>query len=208
MPYTNLVIGLTGGIGSGKSTVATLFARFGITIIDTDIIARELTEVDTAVYQQILDKFGADIAVENKKLDRKALRKLIFSNSSHRLWLENLLHPLIRDEMLRQVEQSLSAYTIAVIPLLLESNKPNPVINRILVVDTAEAIQIQRTKTRDFHTAAEVENIMNAQIKRAARLTLADDIIVNDGLLADLEPQVEKLHQFYLSLCETSPSSG
>lgn len=207
MPSDKLVIGLTGGIGSGKSTVAALFAERGIDIIDTDIIAREITEIDTDAYQKIIAKFGPSVITENKKLDRRALRKFIFDNAEHRLWLEKLLHPKIREEMQRQIKLAVSPYIIAVIPLLLES-KPNPLISRILVVDAPEALQIERTQSRDKHTATEVKSIMKAQILRCNRLAQADDVIINDGKLVDLEPQIEKLHKFYLALCQPLSTSG
>jgi dephospho-CoA kinase len=206
MPSANLVIGLTGGIGSGKTIVAALFAKRGIAIIDTDVIAREITDIDTDAYKKIIEKFGADVVTENKILNRRALRK-VFHNEEERLWLENLLHPMIRDEMKRQLKLATSPYAIAVIPLLLEG-KPNPLISRILVVDAPESLQIERTQARDKHTSSEVEVIMKAQIMRSKRLAQADDVILNDGKLADLEPQIEKLHKFYLTLTQPSSTSG
>ncbi len=202
-----LVVGLTGGIGSGKSTVAALFAALGVTIIDTDVIAREITEVDSDTYQKIIVKFGAAVVTQNKKLDRRALRKFIFDNDEHRRWLEKLLHPLIRESMQQQIELATSPYAIAVIPLLFEGD-PNPLISRVLVVDAPEALQVERTRTRDQHTDDEVKSIMKAQILRFERLARADDVILNDGELADLKPQIEKLHKFYLTLCKPSSTSG
>jgi dephospho-CoA kinase len=207
MPYAKLVVGLTGGIGSGKSTVAALFAQQGVTIIDADQLSRDITTPDSAAYQQIISRFGADIILENKHLNRKSLRKLIFANRDHRQWLERLLHPLIREEMQRRVTQAESPYCIIVIPLIFET-EPNPLLNRILVVDAAENLQIERTRARDTHTQAEVEAIMQTQVTRTHRLHSADDVIVNDGKLEDLEPQIEKLHNFYLDLSKKSFSSG
>jgi dephospho-CoA kinase len=207
MPSDKLVIGLTGGIGSGKSTVAALFAKLGVTIIDTDVIAREITETGTDAYQKIIDKFGATIVADNKKLDRRALRKFIFDNNEHRLWLEKLLHPQIREEMRRQLKLAASPYAIAVIPLLLEGS-PNPLISRVLVVDAPEALQLERTRARDQQSDDEVKSIMKAQILRSKRLARADDVILNDGKLVDLKPQIEKLHKFYLTLCQPSSTSG
>ncbi len=194
-----IVVGLTGGIGSGKSTVADLFADRGVNIIDTDAIARELTEPGTEAYQAILGKFGAHLAMGNKHLNRKMLRKIIFNDSEARNWLEKLLHPMIRHEMNRLVNEAKSPYCIVAIPLLFET-EPNPLINRTLVVDTEESNQISRTQARDMHTPVEIEKIMKSQISRAERLAKADDIINNDGSREDLIPQVEKLHQWYLSL--------
>jgi dephospho-CoA kinase len=207
MQCAKFVVGLTGGIGSGKTTVAALFAQLGVTIIDTDQLARDLTAPTEPAYVKIIEHFGNHILLPNNQLDRKALRKIIFADSQQRLWLEKLLHPLIREETRRLVKLATSTYCIAVIPLLLEG-APNPLINRILVVDATEDIQIKRTGVRDNHTETEVKNIMQSQITRSKRLAAADDIIINDGKLADLKPQVVRLHNFYLSLCKPSHDSG
>jgi dephospho-CoA kinase len=201
-----LVIGLTGGIGSGKSTVAELFAARGVSIIDTDQLSRDLTQPGQTAFNAIVEKFGPDVLLANGHLDRKALRTLIFADADKRAWLEALLHPSIREAMRQQAESATTPYCIAVIPLLLET-KPNPLINRILVVDAPEAHQIQRTATRDLHLPHEVEAIMNTQVNRQTRLAAADDVIYNDGKLDDLAPQVDKLHQFYLSLNTNKPIS-
>ena len=207
MPYAKLVVGLTGGIGSGKSTVAALFAKRGVTIIDTDQLSRDITTPDSAAYQQIISHFGEEIILENKHIDRKSLRKLIFANRDHRQWLERLLHPLIREETQRRITSVTSPYCIIVIPLIFET-EPNPLLNRILVVDAAENLQIERTGIRDAHTPAEVQAIMHTQVTRAQRLDAADDVIINDGKLEDLQPQIEKLHNFYLDLSKKSAFSG
>jgi dephospho-CoA kinase len=207
MRYAKLIIGLTGGIGSGKSTVANLFAKRGVTVIDADQLSRDITTPEHEAYAQIIRQFGDEVVLESKHLDRKKIRKLIFANPENRHWLENLLHPLIREEMRLQTAKAESLYCIVVIPLIFET-EPNPLLNRILVVDTTEELQKQRTQSRDTHTLAEVEAIMKTQIARAKRLAGADDIIVNDGKLEDLEPQVDKLHQQYLNLAKQSSSSG
>jgi dephospho-CoA kinase len=201
MPYTKLIVGLTGGIGSGKSTVADLFAERGITIIDTDILAREVISEETPAFKTLVDYFGSDIVTANGSLDRRALRHLVFANPEKRTWLENLLHPLIREAIKKQIDVSTSAYCIVVIPLLFET-KPNPVINRILVVDTPEELQLQRAISRDQQTPLQIKNIMLTQVTREHRLAGADDVIINDKSPEHLIPQVEALHNFYLTLVE------
>lgn len=207
MHCAKFVVGLTGGIGSGKTTVAELFAELGVTVIDTDQLSRHLTQPGYPAYQQIIEKFGTGILLDDKQLNRKKIRKIIFADPAERHWLEKLLHPLIRDEMKRLVKLAKSVYCIIVIPLLFEG-EPNSLLNRTLVVDAPEKLQISRTEKRDQHTPEEVKTIIKSQINRSKRLAAADDIIVNDGKLEDLKPQVKKLHKFYLSLCEPSPDSG
>jgi dephospho-CoA kinase len=194
-----LVIGLTGGIGSGKTAVAKLFAEHGITVIDTDQLSRDVTLPNQPALKEIVNRFGTDILLPNGTLNRPALKKIIFKDDSQRIWLEELLHPLIREEMKRQVDAATSPYCIVVIPLLLET-KPNPLIQRILVVDTHVESQIQRTQLRDNSTEEEVKAIINTQVNRTQRLTAAHDVIENNGTLNDLKTQVENLHQFYLGL--------
>jgi dephospho-CoA kinase len=207
MPSTKLVIGLTGGIGSGKSTVADLFVQRGAEIIDTDRISHDLTQPDQEAYLQIIAKFGRYLVMGNRHLNRKTLRKIIFADSADRKWLESLLHPLIRKELERRVEVSTAPYCIAVIPLLFE-NEPNPLLQRTLVVDAPEELQVSRTQARDMHTPEEVDAIMKTQVTRDIRLASANDVIVNDGKLDDIIPQVDKLHNYYLSLCGVETTSG
>lgn len=191
-----LVIGLTGGIGSGKSTVATLFADKGIHVIDTDQLSRDLTQPGQPALQQIVNQFGADILLADGKLDRAKLRAIIFSDEKKRRWLEQLLHPLIRVAMEQQIATSTSPYCILVIPLLFET-PPNPLIQRVLVVDAPEYLQIARTKERDNTHEDAVQTILDTQISREKRLKLADDVIYNHGSLLDLTEQVDRLHKFY-----------
>lgn len=198
-----LVIGLTGGIGSGKSTVADLFAKHGITIIDADAIARQVTNTEHPALQKISGYFGSDILLTDGSLDRTKLKKIIFSEPQKREWLEQLLHPLIRQEMKNCIQTALSPYCIAMIPLLLETS-PNPLIDRILIVDTAEEEQIIRIQKRDGVSKIEAESILKAQINREQRLNAAHDIILNHGPLSNLVPQVDKLHKIYLDLSKTS----
>lgn len=194
-----LVVGLTGGIGSGKSTVAQLFAEQGVPIIDADKIAREITQPNTPAFTKIVKHFGQDIVLANGTLDRAKLRAIIFSDTKQRLWLEQLLHPLIREEMKQQIDKLSAPYCIAVIPLLLEVEFYS-FINRILVVDAPEHAQINRVMTRDNASQQEVEAILKNQAKRYDRNVHAQDIILNDGKVADLLPQIEKLHEKYSTM--------
>lgn len=196
-----LIIGLTGGIGSGKTTVAKLFAERGVTVIDTDQLARDVTEPGRPALQSIAEKFGASILQANGSLNRTALRKIVFTDENKRLWLENLLHPLILDEMKKQANAAKSPYCIVVIPLLLETNL-NHLINRILVIDTNEKEQIKRTQLRDNSTENEIKSIIATQATRVNRLSAAHDIIENNGSITDLTPQVDRLHGFYLALAQ------
>lgn len=196
-----LVIGLTGGIGSGKSTVAKLFAEHGVPVIDADQIARELTQPKQPALSKIIRHFGREILQKDGALDRTQLRKIIFHDPQQRGWLEKLLHPLIQRKIKEQIKTFSAPYCITVIPLLFEV-KPYPFIDRILVVDTPEYLQIARITSRDKLAKPHIEAILETQVKRDHRLAEAHDIISNEGSLASLIPQVEKLHQFYLSLSE------
>lgn len=194
-----LVIGLTGGIGSGKSTVGKLFSELGINVVDADKVARDVTQVGQPALQEITDKFGPEILSPDGTLNRAALRKIVFADTEKREWLENLLHPLIRAEMKRLLRSQDMPYCIVMIPLLLET-EPNPLIDRILVVDVPESEQIKRTEVRDNATADEIKAIMKTQVSRSQRLAAADDIIENAGTLAGLMPQIKRLHDFYCAL--------
>lgn len=200
-----LVVALTGGIGSGKSTVANLFAAYGITIIDADAIAYSLTQAGQPALSNIVDHYGKELLLDNNNLDRKKLRHIIFSNAAERHWLQDLLHPLIRAEIEARLSKihTPHPYCIVVIPLLFEVT-PYPFIDRILVVDASESAQIERVMLRDYASSTEIKDILQTQITREQRLAQADDIIINDGLLADLELQVAKLHQKYLLMNKLS----
>lgn len=196
-----LVVGLTGGIGSGKSTVAKLFADKGVRVIDTDQLARDLTQLNQPAFKKIIEKFGTALLNEDGTLNRAALRKIVFADPEKRMWLEKLLHPFIRMEIKRQIKINHSPYCIVMIPLLLET-KPNPLIQRILVVDATEEQQIERAHTRDKLSIEEIKTIMQSQVKRDQRLAAADDIIDNAGQPEGLTSQVNKLHEFYLSIAK------
>lgn len=194
-----LKIGLTGGIGSGKSTVAKYFAELGITIIDADKIARELVATETSTLTKIIKHFGNKVLTNRGTLDREYLRKLIFDNSKHKQWLEKLLHPLIYQEMKQRVQQAKSPYCILVIPLLLET-KQEKFVDRILVVDAPKQMQINRTTKKNKMSEKEVKIIIATQANREQRLTCANDIIYNNSSLSELKQQVQQLHQKYLIL--------
>jgi dephospho-CoA kinase len=194
-----LVVGLTGGIGSGKSTVAQLFSEHGIPIIDADVAARTVTTPDKPAFASIVKHFGEDIVQKDNTLNRAKLRQHIFNDPKQRHWLEKLLHPLIREEMQQQIDQLKAPYCIAVIPLLLEVEFYS-FINRILVVDASETQQIQRVMLRDQTSKKNVEAILNSQAHRNDRRAKAHDVIHNDGKIADLIPQVDKLHALYTKM--------
>lgn len=194
-----LVVGLTGGIGSGKTTVANLFSKYNIPVIDADIVARAVTTPDKPAFAKVVKHFGKEIVMPDGTLNRAKLRSIIFSDNRERLWLEQLLHPLIRDEMHKQVSTLSAPYCIAVIPLLLEVEFYS-FINRILVVDAPEAAQVDRVMSRDKTTRDDIEAILKSQASRHDRVAKAHDVIVNDGVLDDLIPQVEKLHAMYTQM--------
>lgn len=194
-----LVVGLTGGIGSGKSTVAKMFAQRGVPVIDTDLLAREVAQPGKPALKQIVEQFGNDILAKDGTLDRAKLRKLVFKDNEKRHWLEQLLHPLIRDEVKHAIQKVRAPYCLVVIPLLFETGE-NPLINRVLVVDAVEKLQIRRATERDNISEDEVKAILKTQVDRIKRLKDTDDIINNNDGYDELIPQVEKMHEFYLSL--------
>ncbi|MGL4473900.1 MAG: dephospho-CoA kinase [Shewanella sp.] len=196
---SQMIIGLTGGIGSGKTTVANMFASFGIDLIDADIVAREVVDVGTAGLSAITAHFGADILDDSGALNRSRLRELIFSEPEQRLWLNSLLHPLIREEMLKQTDTATSSYVIWVVPLLFE-NGLDSLVNRSLLVDVEPSQQIARTTARDQVTSEQVQNIINSQMARADKLKMADDVINNNQDVVALKARVAALHQHYLTL--------
>ncbi|WP_318515915.1 dephospho-CoA kinase [Photobacterium leiognathi] len=198
----SLVIGLTGGIGSGKTTVANLFAdTYGINIIDADIVAREVVEPNTFGLNAIIEKCGKEILLEGGTLNRAKLRDAIFSQPELKTWLNNLLHPLIREKMQQDINQSQSPYCLLVVPLMVENNLQT-MTNRLLVVDVDEQVQIERTQQRDNVSIEQIENILASQASREQRLDAADDVITNNGDNKALVSQVEQLHLQYLKMSQ------
>ena len=196
-----LVIGLTGGIGSGKSTVCHHFAALGVPIIDTDLIAREVVEPGQPGLAQIIDAFGLEILAPDGKLDRRRLRERIFADAEARHGLESILHPLIRTRMKEQLAALQAPYAIVAIPLLVESGRRDN-LDRVLVVDTPEEQQIARVCQRDGVKKEQAEAILAAQCSRTSRLAAADDVIYNSDDLKALESQVGRMHRHYLQLAD------
>ncbi len=198
------VVGVTGGIGSGKSAVTAILEDLGIDIVDADVVARVIVEPGRPALDKIAKKFGPEILLPTGTLDRAALRKEIFSNSSARLWLEKLTHPLIGEEIQRQLNTSSSPYTVLSSPLLLETQQKTSA-DFIVVVDIPVEAQVKRTVERDHNDEAQVNRIIAAQMPRAERLALADLIIDNSGSLADLKQATLQLHNDLLLRCTASP---
>lgn len=192
-----LTVGLTGGIASGKSTVADMFAARGVEIIDTDRIAREQVMPGTPALAEIRTAFGARVLAADGSLDRGALRQIVFADAARRERLEAILHPRIREEAFRRAAVAPGPYHIVVVPLLVESPM-RAQMDRVLVVDCDEQVQLQRLLERDADSAAQARRMIAAQASRAARLAIADDVIRNDGTLRDTERQVQALHEAYL----------
>jgi dephospho-CoA kinase len=194
-----LRIGLTGGIASGKSAVADAFARRGAAIVDTDVIAREVVEPGRPALAAVVAAFGAEVLGPDGRLDRRALRRTVFADPEQRRRLEAILHPAIRAEMQRQAAAAAGPYVVIAIPLLVENGLQSQV-DRVLVVDCPPEVQLARLLARDGETAEGARAILAAQATRDQRLAVADDVIVNDGSLADLEARVAALHRRYLEL--------
>ena len=198
-----IVIGLTGGIGSGKTTVANVFAEYGIDLIDADIIAREVVAVGSVGLARITEKFGNSILLNNGNLDRSQLRTVIFSDPQHKEWLNQLLHPLIREKMLADIDRATSPYCLLIVPLMVENNLQT-LTDRLLIVDVDQQTQIMRTQQRDNVSLEQIKSILAAQASRQQRLDAADDIICNNGDNQALLTQVAQLHQHYLALAQAA----
>ncbi len=196
MPY---VVGLTGGIGSGKSTVADLFVARGAALVDTDAIAHELTGPQGAAMAAIAEAFGPAAVDARGALDRAAMRRQVFADATARQRLEAILHPLIRAESDRRCQAARAPYVILAVPLLVESGSYRERVQRVLVVDCPEAVQVARVMARNGLGEAEVQAILAAQASRQQRLAVADDVVDNGGDAAALVPQVERLHRQYLA---------
>lgn len=195
------VVGLTGGIGSGKSEVSRRFEALGIHVVDADIVAREVVEPNQPALQQIKNHFGESIFNEDGTLNRSQLRSIIFAQPEQKKWLENLLHPIIRGLTIQQLQEAKSPYAILSSPLLLETSQ-HQLTDRILVIDTSEELQLARASARDNNNAEQIKAIMASQMSRAERCAKADDIILNNGNLEELDRQVKQLHTTYLQLAE------
>lgn len=195
-----MIIGLTGGIGSGKSAVSLRFAdRHGIHVVDADLKSRVVVEPGRPALQAIVDRFGDAVVQSSGELDRAALRERVFRDPQERLWLEGLLHPLIREEIVTDLASATSPYALLVSPLLVESGQ-HRMTDRVLVVDVSEETQLMRTALRDNVPQQQIKAIMQAQASREERLKHAHDIVSNDQDLAALHKQVDALHQQYLKL--------
>lgn len=197
---SDYVVGLTGGIGSGKSTVAELFVRNGAALVDTDAIAHELTAAGGAAIPALLAKFGPGVIDGSGALDRAAMRQSVFADPAARAQLEAILHPLIRQLAAERCQAAAAPYVILAVPLLVESGEYRQRCQRIAVVDCPESRQIERVMARSGLSVDQVRAIMAAQATRQQRLAVADDVVVNDGDLASLGEQVDALHRKYLQL--------
>ena len=192
------VVGITGGIGSGKSAVTDYLETRGITVVDADKVARVVVEPGTPALNAIAEHFGTDILLTDGGLDRAALRKIVFDNPDERKVLEGITHPRIRDEIARQLSEASSPYVVLSSPLLLESGQ-NTFADYVVVVDVPEEVQLRRTMARDDNSEALVKQIMAAQLDRKTRLSRADTSVTNDGSLEVLYERVEKLHDDLLA---------
>jgi dephospho-CoA kinase len=196
----SLVIGLTGGIASGKTTVANLFNRhFAIDIVDADIVAREVVEPESEGLNAIIEHFGSKVISPEGTLDRAALRSIIFSQPQEKQWLNNLLHPMIRTKMLEQLSLTTSDYALLVVPLMVENNLQS-LADKVLVVDVEEQIQIERTMLRDGVDAKQAQSILKSQATREQRLAIADFVIKNSTENQKLLPQITELHKKFLEI--------
>lgn len=201
MGINRLIVGLTGGIGSGKSEVSRRFAALGIDIVDADEEARCVVTLGSPALAQIAAHFGKEILLTDGTLNRPRLRHLIFSNPNEKTWLEQLLHPLINTAIRHKLAHSTSPYAILSSPLLLETTQYQ-LVERILVVDTSEQLQLERASARDHADIAHINAIMASQLSRQERCNRANDIIQNHGSIHELDEQVTKLHQLYCEIAQ------
>ena len=201
----NYLVGLTGGIGSGKSTVADMFAALGARIIDTDLISRQLTQAGGAAIPALREAFGTGVIDAQGALDRAAMRELVFSHPEEKKRLESILHPLILTQAKQQAATPTDApYTLVVVPLLFENSRYSDWLHRVITVDCPEETQIERTMQRSRLDEAAVRAIMAQQLGREARLTLSDEKILNNGSLDDLKKQVVGMHRRLSALATES----
>jgi len=200
-----LRIGLTGGIASGKSTVTQRFAELGVPVIDADLASRSVVEPGTPGLAQVVQRFGTEVLDAKGHLDRRALRALIFNDPDSRRALDAILHPLIRAEMELEAAAAQGPYVVMAIPLLIESGNARARVDRVLVVDVDETLQLQRVHARDGGSPDQARAILASQASRSARLAEADDVLLNAGTVADLRHAVDRLHEQYLQLAKSSP---
>ncbi|MBY4676587.1 dephospho-CoA kinase [Marinobacterium arenosum] len=200
------VVGLTGGIGSGKTAVSNRLQAKGIRVIDADMVARQVVEPGQPALARIQQHFGDEVLTDSGELNRSKLRSIVFASEKQRTWLEQLLHPLIRDRILQQLEESQSSYTLLVSPLLLETDQ-HLLVNHIVVVDADESQQLSRTRLRDNSSEEQIRAILAAQMSREERRSKADTILDNSGDLVQLEAQVDKLHQQLLQAASRESES-
>lgn len=199
------VVGLTGGIGSGKSEAAQMFAALGVPVVEVDAISHQLTSIGSHILKEIINVFGKSYLLADGSLDRAALREKIFSDTATRKQLEAILHPAIYEQALQELSKNTSApYQILVIPLLFEGSRFQSIINRTLVIDCDESLQIARTIQRSGLSEQAVVAIMRAQVSRKVRLALADDVIENNGNLEELSKKITRIHKKYMHTCIVS----
>jgi dephospho-CoA kinase len=194
-----MIIGLTGGIGSRKSAAGYEFSKLGITVIDADLVAKEAASKNSTAYKNIVDHFGNDILDDFENIDRKKLRDIIFSKPSQKEILESFLHPVIKENITNQILSSKSDYTIIMVPLIFETNSMNQ-YQRILVVDCDEELQISRASKRDNSNKEDIQKILNSQASREERLSIADEVILNNSSIEFLKQEVLKVHKIYMDL--------
>lgn len=199
------IVGLTGGIGSGKSTIADLFMELGVPVVDADEVSRRLVEKGSPLLSKIATHFGADILTNCGELNRSKLREIIFNRPEQKNWLNALLHPAINEEMQRQLQAQQAPYVLFVVPLLIENNLMS-LCDRILIIDVSPQTQLERATKRDKNQRELIQQIMNSQVSREKRLTFADDIINNDEDFAQngdhIKQKVLELHHRYLQLAQ------
>ena len=199
MIRNKLIIGLTGGIGSGKTAASQAFEYLGVSVVDADIVAREVVEPGTQALDKIAQHFGAAILSDDGTLNRSALRNIIFSSKEDKAWLETLLHPIIRSEIKRQLNDAKSAYAILVSPLLFETDQ-SELVSRVLLIDVPVSLQLSRASSRDNNSAEQIQKIIDNQLPRDYKLAHSDDVILNDQDLEYLQTQVYQQHLVYLEL--------
>jgi len=194
-----MIIGLTGGIGSGKSAAASLFKDIGVDLIDADDLARDALNINSEGYKLFIEEFGDKYLDENKNINRELIRKLIFNDSDAKSKLENIIHPIVRSGIETFIINKKSDYCIIVVPLIFETDS-SKIYDRVLVIDCDVDVQISRTSKRDNQTKSDIENIVNKQATREQRLSIADEVIVNNGSLDLLKNEVLKIHNKYLEI--------